>query len=280
MGWPVGHSLSPRLHGYWLKKYGINGTYQALAVRPEDLNAALKSLAGDGFAGVNLTVPHKQAALAGMDEVTAAARRIGAINTVEVTPGGGLKGSNTDGYGFMENLKAAQPSWRADAGPAVVIGAGGAARAIACALVDAGVPELRLVNRTESRARDLAADIGGPFNIIPWPERRGALGGAVLLVNATTLGMAGQPPLDLALDALPPAALVNDIVYAPLQTPLLAAAHARGNVAIDGLGMLLHQARPGFAAWFGRQPEVSEDLRTWVLEGLGAGGDDMTGARL
>ncbi|MDH5748908.1 MAG: shikimate dehydrogenase [Rhodospirillales bacterium] len=278
MGWPVGHSLSPRLHGYWLKQYGINGTYQAIAVRPEDLGDALNNLKRDDFAGVNLTVPHKEAALAHMDEVTDAARRIGAVNTVVLTPEGGLAGSNTDGFGFMENLKAAlssrRVSWRVDSGPAVVVGAGGAARAIVCALVDAGVGELRLINRSEGRARDLAKAIGGPFDVIPWAGRESALAGAALLVNTTTLGMTGQPPLDLSLAALPETAVVNDIVYAPLETPLLAAARARGNPVVDGLGMLLHQARPGFAAWFGIEPEVTEDLRAWVLKGMAGAAED------
>jgi len=270
VGWPVAHSRSPRLHGFWLEKHGIDGAYVPIAVRPENLATALRALPLLGFSGVNVTVPHKEAALAAVDRASDAARRIGAVNTIVIDADGQLEGSNTDGFGFLENLAAALPGWRASDGAAVLLGAGGAARAIAAALADGGAPEIRLVNRTPERARRLAAEIGGPFRIVAWSERAAALADAALLVNATTLGMAGQPPLDLALSALPGDAVVNDIVYAPLETPLLAAARARGNRVVDGLGMLLHQARPGFAAWFGVAPQVTAALRDFVLAEVAA----------
>ncbi len=268
MGWPIGHSLSPRLHGYWLRQYAVDGAYVPLAVRREDFAEAVRMLPRRGFAGANVTVPHKEAALAAVDEAAGEARRIGAVNTIVVRADGSLMGWNSDGFGFMENLKAGVAEWNPGLGPAVVLGAGGAARAVCAALVDGGVPELRLVNRTASRAEALAADIGGPIEVVSWAERESALDGARLLTNTTTLGMAGNPPLDLALERLPPEAAVNDIVYAPLRTPLLVAAAARGNPTVDGLGMLLHQARPGFAAWFGVEPEVTDEMRAFVLAGM------------
>ncbi len=268
MGWPIGHSLSPRLHGYWLRRYAVDGAYVPLAVRREDFAEAVRMLPRLGFAGANVTVPHKEAALAAVDEAAAEARRIGAVNTIVVRADGSLMGWNSDGFGFMENLRAGVAEWNPGLGPAVVLGAGGAARAVCAALVDGGVPELRLVNRTASRAEALAADIGGPIEVVSWAERESALDGARLLTNTTSLGMAGNPPLDLALDRLPPEAAVTDIVYAPLRTPLLVAAAARGNPTVDGLGMLLHQARPGFAAWFGVEPEVTDEMRAFVLQGM------------
>ena len=221
-----------------------------------------------GFRGVNVTVPHKEAALAAVDEADALARRIGAVNTIVVGADGKLTGTNTDGFGFLENLKAGAPEWNAASGPAVVLGAGGAARAVVVALIDAGAPEIILVNRTRERAEKIAADLGGPLTVCDWDDRAAVLAGANLLVNTTTLGMTGKAPLDLSLEALPDTALVNDIVYAPLETDLLAAARAWGNPAVDGLGMLLHQARPGFEAWFGVAPEVTPDLRARILENL------------
>ena len=268
MGWPVEHSRSPLLHGFWLNQHKIDGDYRLLPVRPEDLRAALRDLATQGFAGCNLTVPHKQAALAIVDEVDAAAARIGAVNTVIVRRDGTLEGRNTDAFGFRENLRAAQPAWQAGTGPAVVLGAGGAARAVVAALLDDGAPAIRLVNRSHDRAGALASALGGPIEVIDWPRRYDALAGAALLVNTTSLGMTGQPPLDLALDALPRTAVVNDIVYAPLDTALLSAARRRGNLVVDGLGMLLHQARPAFAAWFGVMPEVTPALRQAVVASL------------
>jgi len=270
MGWPVSHSLSPRLHGYWLDAYGIQGSYEAIAAAPGEFAGRLRALAQAGYAGVNVTIPHKERALAEVDEADDNARRVGAVNTIVMDPGGRLLGSNTDGFGFLENLAAGAGGWSANGGPAVVLGAGGAARSVVAALVDAGAPEVRLVNRTRSRAEAVAADIGGPVGLVPWEGRAGALGGAGLLVNTTSLGMVGNPPLDLALDDLPREAVVTDVVYVPLQTPLLAAAAGRGNVTVDGLGMLLHQARPGFAAWFGVEPDVTPALRAHVIDGMAA----------
>jgi shikimate dehydrogenase len=261
MGWPVEHSRSPALHGFWLKHYGIAGEYVKLPVPPEGLRAALRALPEERFAGCNLTLPHKEAALAIIDHVDASARRIGAVNTIVVRSDGTLEGRNTDSFGFIENLRAGAAAWRGDRGPAVVLGAGGAARAVVAALSDAGAPEIRLINRHRARAESLAAALGGTIRVLDWETRDRALAGAALLVNTTSLGMHGAPPLDLSLDALDPAAVVNDIVYVPLETPLLAAARRRGNTAVDGLGMLLHQARPAFAAWFGVMPEVMPDLR-------------------
>jgi len=266
MGWPVAHSRSPRLHGWWLDRYGIDGAYVPLAVRPEDLADAFRVLPRAGFAGWNLTLPHKERALSLVDELEPLARRIGAVNTVVVREDGRLHGSNTDAFGFLEALCEARPAFRASAGPAVLLGAGGAARACAAALLDAGAPEVRIVNRTFARAKALAADLGAGCVPRPWEDRAAVLADAVLAVNTTTQGMHGQPPLDLPLDGLAGEAVVCDIVYTPLETPLLAAARARGNPAVDGLGMLLHQARPGFRAWFGVDPTVTAEQRVAVLD--------------
>jgi len=264
MGWPVAHSRSPRLHGYWLQHYEIDGAYVPLPVRAEAFEHGLRSLADLGFRGVNVTVPYKEAALAACDQVEDSGHRLGAVNTI-VMGDGRLRGFNSDGFGFIENLRQGAPQWQAQKAPAVVIGAGGAARAVVAALIDAAVPEIRLVNRTRARADAVAKDLAGPVQVLDWPERGRALSEAGLLVNATSLGMTEQPPLELHLADLPRAALVSDIVYAPLETPLLAQARARGNVVVDGLGMLLHQARPGFEAWFGVAPEVTPELRRFVL---------------
>ncbi len=268
LGWPVEHSASPRLHGFWLEHHGVDGAYVPLAVAPRDLVGCLRALPKLGFAGVNLTVPHKEAALAAIDSLSASARRIGAVNTVVVGRDGGLHGDNTDAFGFTENLRALAPRWKGADGPAVVIGAGGAARAVCVALTDLGVREICVVNRTTARAEALAGGVGGPVIVRPWRERSVALAGARLVVNATSLGMTGQPGLDLDLAALPDGAVVSDVVYTPLETPLLAAAARRGHRVVDGLGMLLHQARPGFAAWFGVEPEVTPQLREFVLRDL------------
>ncbi len=263
IGWPIGHSRSPKLHGHWLKTYGIAGRYDAVAVEPEALTGFIRSLAASGWRGCNVTIPHKEAVFGLVDRVSDTARRIGAINTVIVEDDGRLHGHNTDAYGFIENLRQSLPGFDFAAGPALVLGAGGAGRAVVAALQDAGVPEIRLANRNRGRAEALAAALPDRVTVVDWAG--GDLGGTNLLVNATSLGMAGQPPLDIALDRLPVTALVTDLVYVPLETPLLAAARGRGNPAVDGLGMLLHQARPGFAAWFGREPEVTDALRAAVL---------------
>lgn len=265
IGDPVGHSRSPRLHGHWLARYAISGAYVPLHVRAPDLAETLRLLPRIGFAGANVTLPHKKAALALASRATARARRIGAANTLTFAADGTIDADNTDAEGFLACLRSACPGWQPDEAPAAVLGAGGAARAIVDALLEAGVPELRLLNRSLARAREVAQHYGPRVHPLPWSAVPEALSGAGLLVNATSLGMAGQPPLEIALHGLPTAAPVCDIVYVPLETPLLAAARVRGNPVVDGLGMLLHQAVPGFERWFGRRPEVDEALRAAVL---------------
>ncbi len=267
MGWPVAHSRSPRIHGYWLEEKKIDGAYLPLAVRPEALGAALAALPALGFRGCNLTAPHKEAALARMDSLSETARRIGAVNTVTVADDGALHGDNTDGFGFISHLRQEAPGWE-PALPVTVLGAGGAARAVVDALSAAGVAEIRLLNRSGERAASLAEEAGDTVRSLSWEQREEALDGCRLLVNTTTLGQVGKPALDLALDRLPADAVVYDLVYAPLETDLLKAARARGHVAVDGLGMLIHQARPGFAAWFGAEADVTAALRTFAAEGL------------
>jgi shikimate dehydrogenase len=267
MGWPVAHSRSPRLHGYWLDKHGIDGVYIPMAVTPDRLRQALRALPAMALRGVNVTAPHKEGTLRTCDRVDPLARRIGAVNTVVVGPDGALEGSNTDAFGLIENLRQ-YSGWRAGDGPAVILGAGGAARSACVALIDAGVESIRIVNRTIERATELAGAMAPHCVAAAWDRREDSLDGAALVINTTTLGMTGQPPLEIRLDALPVSATVYDIVYAPLETGLLAAARARGNPAVDGLGMLLHQARPGFEAWFGIRPEVDEALRNFVLRDL------------
>jgi shikimate dehydrogenase len=264
MGWPVSHSRSPMVHGFWIQKYGLAGAYVLLPVQPERLPDALKGLAALGFAGCNATIPHKEMAIRLVDRVDPMARRIGAINTVVVAEDGSLDGFNNDGFGYIESLREAQPSWRADAGPAVVLGAGGGARAVVASLADRGAKEIRLLNRTPARAEHLAREYGAPVKAVLWDQRHDAIADAALLVNATSQGMQGQPPLDLSLDRLPARAMVSDIVYIPLETPLLATARQRGNATVNGLGMLLNQARPAFKAWFGVMPEVTPELRRMV----------------
>jgi shikimate dehydrogenase len=265
MGWPVSHSRSPRLHNWWIERYGIDGVYVPLTVRPEHLGEALHALPKLGFAGCNLTIPHKEAAAGLVDEVDDLARRVGAVNTVVVQPDGGLWGGNSDVFGFAESLRSDAPGWRAEQGDAVVLGAGGAARAVVVALQDLGARVL-VLNRTRGRADALAAEF--TCAAADWDDRASALAGAGLLVNTTSQGMDGEPPLDLPLDRLPPRAVVCDVVYVPLRTPLLAEAEARGNPVVDGLNMLLHQARPGFERWFGVRPEVTPELRAHVLASL------------
>ena len=252
IGWPVSHSRSPRLHNHWLGRHGIDGAYVPLAVAPADLAAAVRGLRAAGFLGANVTVPHKEAVLALCDHVLPAGRRAGAVNTLVFGPDG-ITGTNTDGVGFIENLRAhgVDPA----AGPALLLGAGGAARAIAAALLDLGVP-VTVANRSADRAAALAAALPG-LGVLPWAERA-SLGGQALLVNTTVLGMAGQGALDLPLDRAPPGLVVADIVYVPPVTPLLADAAARGLVTVGGLGMLLHQAVAGFESWFGVTPSVDQ----------------------
>jgi shikimate dehydrogenase len=265
MGWPIAHSKSPRLHGYWLQEYGIDGAYVPLPVPPSRVAEAVRALPALGFRGANVTLPHKEAALAAADFADDIARRIGAANTLVVHEDGRIEARNTDAFGFLENIRAEAPYWQPAAAPAVVLGAGGSSRAILVALLDAGAPEIRLINRTQERAEALAAELGPGISVVSWSQRSAALAEAGVLVNCTTQGMVGNPPLDIDLSTLPDTALVTDIVYTPLQTPLLAAARARGLLGVDGLGMLLHQARPGFAAWFGTAPQVTPALRAHML---------------
>ncbi|MFI4983506.1 MAG: shikimate dehydrogenase, partial [Nevskiales bacterium] len=240
IGWPVFQSRSPKLHGYWLEHYRIQGAYLPMPVQAGRLEAALRGLVALGFAGCNVTIPHKEAAAKLVDRVDPVGRRMGAINLIVVQPDGSLSGYNKDGYGFIENLRDGKPDWRGDAGPAVVLGGGGGARSVVVSLLDEGAPEIRLINRTRARAEQLAQEFGGPIRVLDWERRHAALAGAALLVNTTNQGMVGQPALDLVLDELPPTALVCDIIYNPLDPPLLVAARARGNPTVNGLGMLLH----------------------------------------
>jgi shikimate dehydrogenase len=268
MGWPVAHSRSPKLHGYWLEHHGIAGAYVPLPVAPGRVADALKGLSALGFSGCNVTIPHKLEVMKLVDNVDPLAQRIGAVNTVVVEKDGKLSGFNTDGYGFVESVREVRPDWKADAGPVVVLGAGGGARAIVVTLIAEGAKDIRLLNRTTTRAEELATAAGPQVRVLAWDKRAEALDGAALLVNTTSQGMVGQPPLDISLDALPKTALVSDIVYNPLVTPLLATAKARGNVVADGLGMLLHQARPAFRAFYGVTPEVTPELRRMIEDTL------------
>ena len=260
MGWPVAHTRSPAIHNHWIAQYSLKGAYVQLPVQPQNLEAAIRGLPALGFAGCNITVPHKVNAMQLMDTLHPAARRVAAINTVVVQADGSLLGMNNDGYGYIQSLRDAQPDWRGDAGPALVVGAGGAARAIVVALLDEGVPEVRLCNRTQEKAQALKDAFGDRVTVVPWADRNSAMAGVRLLVNTTTQGMHGQPALDVALDDLPAEALVSDAIYIPLETPLLAAARQRGHQTVNGLGMLLNQARPAFQAWFGVQPELTPGL--------------------
>jgi shikimate dehydrogenase len=268
MGWPVMHSRSPLMHNYWFRQRGLAGTYVPLAIQPEGLAVALRALRPLGFAGCNLTIPHKQQAMTIADDVDAVAKRIGAISCVVVRPDGSLAGTNNDWFGFIHNLKQEQPGWRADAGPVTVIGAGGGSRAVCYGLMQEGAKEIRLVNRTFARAKGIAEEFGGPITALPWDERHDALEGAAMAVNATSQGMAGQPALDIRLDKLPRSALAADIIYIPLETPFLAAARKRGNRTVNGLGMLLHQGRPAWKAWFGIDVEVTPELRAMMEKSI------------
>lgn len=269
MGWPVAHSRSPQLHGYWLEKYGIDGLVVPLAVSPDRLETAVRGLPALGFRGSNVTIPHKETVATYMDRLSDVAQQVGAVNTIIVEDEGTLTGTNTDIFGFMAHLKASAPGWQ-PARPAVVLGAGGAARAVIAALLTDGVQEIRLLNRTRERAEMLAAHFGdAAVTVRDWDDRAAALSDAGLLVNATSLGMTGKAPLDLNLDRLAPGTVVYDLVYSPLKTALLLAAEERGAVPVDGLGMLLHQARPAFQAWFGPDPVVDEGLRDHLVRDLG-----------
>lgn len=263
MGWPVDHSLSPRIHGWWLKHYNMEGSYERLPVPPEGLDHAMKDLRVRGFRGINLTLPHKETALQYMDYIEDAARHIGAINTVLVREDGTLEGRNTDVYGFTQNLLSS--GYKPKGRPVVILGAGGAARAAIAAFSDMGIGEIYIVNRTAGHVDALIKSFGPIIRGFSMTETYQAFKEAELLVNATSLGMKGQPAIDIDLKALPSSALVSDMVYAPLETGLLRMARAMGHPTLDGLGMLLHQARPAFMAFFGRDPEVTDELRRFVL---------------
>lgn len=264
IGWPVAHSRSPRLHNHWLARHGIDGAYLPLPVRPESLATAVRGLQSAGFAGLNVTIPHKEAVIALCDRLTVQARRSGAVNTLVFGEDGRVQGTNTDGLGFLANLRAygVEPG----AGPALLLGAGGAAHAIAAALLDEGAA-VTVTNRTPERAEALAAHLPG-IRTLPWTGRAEALADHALLVNTTSLGMTGQDPLDMTLDRAPPGMAVSDIVYAPRRTKLLADARARGLRPVGGLGMLLHQAVPGFAAWFGVTPVVDREIYDLIAADL------------
>jgi len=265
MGMPVFQSRSPIIHNYWIKKYGLKGAYGHFPVHIENVEAAVRGLSALGLAGCNITQPHKLMAMKLMDQLTPMAQRIGAINCIVVQADGSLHGYNNDGFGYIQSLKDAKPSWRADAGPIVVLGAGGAARAVVVSLLDQGASEIRLINRTRAKAEELAAMNEAVVHVLDWEARHAALDGAAMLVNTTNQGMYGQPPLEMALDALPSTALVSDLIYIPLETPLLQAARLRGNLTVNGLGMLLNQAIPAFEAWFGVKPEITDELRHAIL---------------
>ncbi|MEI4234309.1 shikimate dehydrogenase [Roseovarius sp. D22-M7] len=265
LGAPVAHSRSPQLHQHWLATLGIAGYYIPMHVEGEDLEAALRLLPKMGFKGVNITVPHKELALDIADHASDQAVRIGAANTLTFGPDGAIHAENTDAYGFEMNLRQNAPGWQPSVGPAVLFGAGGAARAVVVALLDAGVPEIRVANRTRSRADILAQEFGDRLTVVDWNEAGNALRDAATVVNTTSLGMTGQAQWPVPLDALPADAVVTDLVYAPLETPLLSTAKAKGCVCVDGLGMLLHQGVPGFDMWFGARPEVDAATRDAVL---------------
>ena len=260
LGWPVAHSRSPVIHNHWLAQFGIPGRYVLFPVPPERLGDALRGLAVLGLRGCNVTTPHKQAVMPLIDHVDEMARRIGAVNTVVVQADGSLHGFNNDGNGLVQSVRDARPDWKPADGPVTVIGAGGAARAVVAALAAQGARDIRVVNRTPERARQMAADYGPPVTAVPWERRADVLDDVALLVNCTDRGMGDKPALDLSLARLAPRAIVGDLIYIPRETPLLADARARGHVTVNGLGLLLNQARPAFQAWFGVMPEITPAL--------------------
>lgn len=269
MGWPVMHSLSPLMHNTWMEQEGLKGTYVPLAIEPGTLEPALRALHPLGFAGCNLTIPHKLDAMDIIDEVDDVARKIGAMSCVVVREDGTLFGTNNDWLGFVGNLKQFFPDFRADTGPVTVIGAGGGGRAVCYAMLDQGAPEIRLVNRTPEEPARIAAEFGGPITPVAWADRHDALEGAVMVVNATSQGMKGEPALEIGLDNLPVSALAVDIIYTPLETPFLAAARMRGNPTLNGLGMLLHQGPAAWKRWFGIEPAITDALRKRMEQALG-----------
>lgn len=265
IGSPIAHSRSPALHGYWLKRYGIKGFYIPIDVAQADLANVLRTLPKMGFVGANVTIPHKEAILQIADVISDRAALIGAANTLIFRKDGKIQADNTDGAGFIANLRQNAPHWVPSSGPAAVFGAGGAARAVIAALIEVGVPEIRLANRTRARADALRSDFGAKVHVQEWVQADAMIDGAATVVNTTSLGMTGKPDLVLPLGSLSPQALVTDLVYTPLKTQFLIEAEERGATVVDGLGMLLHQAAPGFERWFGQRPEVDEATRAAVM---------------
>lgn len=265
IGSPIAHSRSPALHGYWLKRYGLKGFYIPMDVAQADLEAVLRTLPKMGFVGANVTIPHKEAILNIADVVTDRAALIGAANTLIFRKDGKIQADNTDGAGFIANLRQNAPQWVPSVGPAAVFGAGGAARAVIAALIEVGVPEIRLANRTRARAEALRSDFGAKVHVHEWVQADAMIDGAATVVNTTSLGMTGKPDLVLPLDSLSSQAVVTDLVYTPLKTQFLIEAEERGATVVDGLGMLLHQAAPGFERWFGQRPDVDDLTRAAVL---------------
>ena len=265
IGSPIAHSKSPKLHGYWLNRYEIAGHYIPMEIAPDNLEEVLRALPKAGFVGLNVTIPHKERVLAIADQVTDRAALMGAANTLVFGKDGKIHADNTDGYGFLENLRQGASGWSADSGPAAVIGAGGAARAIVSALIDAGAPEIRLSNRTKTRAEALRQEFGVKVTVYDWVQAGNMMEGAATIVNTSSLGMTGKPEMRIPLDGLSSDAVVTDLVYSPLETKLLAEAKNVGCTTVDGLGMLLYQAAPGFERWFGVRPDVDEALRQAVL---------------
>lgn len=265
IGSPIAHSKSPQLHRHWLTAMGLRGYYIPMDVAHEDLDRVIRTLPRMGFVGINVTIPHKETVLGIADQVTDRATLIGAANTLIFQKDGKILADNTDGYGFMENLRQGAPDWDPKAGPAVVLGAGGAARAVVAALADVGVPEIILTNRTRVRAEKLKDEFGRRVHVVDWVQAGNILEGAGLVANTTSLGMVGKPELRVPLDGLTKGTVVTDLVYAPLKTRLLAEAEDAGCVTVDGLGMLLHQAVPGFERWFGERPTVDSAARAAAL---------------
>jgi shikimate dehydrogenase len=268
MGWPVMHSRSPLMHNHWFAQEKLRGVYVPLAIQPDQLERALRSLHALGFSGCNLTIPHKQQALKIVDEIDPVAQKMGAISCVAVKEDGRLIGSNNDAAGFIRNIKEFQADWQANKGPIVVIGAGGGSRAVCQGLIQEGATEIRLVNRHLERAQIIQSDLGGPIQAHDWSDRADLMEGASMVVNTTSQGMVGQTPLDIQLDKLPVTALATDIVYTPLETPFLAQARMRGNRTLNGLGMLLHQGPLGWKVWFGIEPKVTPELRKLLEQSL------------
>jgi len=260
IGMPVAHSRSPVIHNYWLNAHGIRGAYVPLAVAPERLKDALPGLVALGFRGCNVTMPHKQTAMALLHRVNETARRIGAVNTIVVEADGTLSGFNNDGNGFVQSLRDVKPDWRADEGPILLLGAGGSARAVVVALLENGARQIRIANRTAEKAQAIAKEFGPSITAIDWADRNAAMAEPALLINCTDQGMVGKPALDVDLARLGPATLVADLIYTPLETPFLAQARSRGCVTVNGLGLLLNQAKLAFKAWFGVLPDVTPEL--------------------